>query len=63
MPLDLMVLGEFFFQTYWSIIQDDVFNSIWEFFKSGQMVPNYNANTIILIPKSSEDDYMYKFGL
>lgn len=47
--------GAFFFQTYWDIVQNDVVNDVLQFFTTGWMLPNFNSNTIILIPKSSAD--------
>ncbi|MCH94435.1 RNA-directed DNA polymerase (Reverse transcriptase), partial [Trifolium medium] len=48
--------GAFFFQTYWDIIQHDVVNAVTEFFTTGWLLPNFNANTLILIPKTSNAD-------
>ncbi|MCI10561.1 RNA-directed DNA polymerase (Reverse transcriptase), partial [Trifolium medium] len=47
--------GAFFFQTYWDI-NADVINDVTEFFTTGWLMPNFNANTLILIPKSSNAD-------
>lgn len=43
--------GEFFFQTYWSIVHQDVMKAVLEFFTKGWILPGYNSNTIALIPK------------
>lgn len=51
-------LGGFFYQTYWKIIENDVYKAILQFCKYGWIIPNYNANTIILIPKSKEANAM-----
>jgi hypothetical protein len=48
--------GAFFFQTYWEIIQSDVINAVIEFFNTGWLMPNFNANTLILIPKTPNAD-------
>jgi hypothetical protein len=48
--------GAFFFQTYWDIINHDVVNVVTEFFTTGFLLPNFNANTMILIPKTSNAD-------
>ncbi|CAI8583907.1 unnamed protein product [Vicia faba] len=53
--------GGSFFQTYWSIIHDDVCKEIWKFFKTGWMLPNLNANIIMLIPKTTSMDSMENF--
>lgn len=45
--------GGFFFQTYWDIIQKDFTDAILQFFKSSWILPNFNANTLNLIPKHS----------
>ena len=44
--------GASFYQCYWDIISKDVYNAVVEFFTTGWLLPNYNANSIILIPKS-----------
>lgn len=46
------------YQTYWSVIQDDVCNATWKFFETGWMLPNFNVNIIVLIPKTSDVDSM-----
>ena len=46
--------GEIFFQTYWDIVQSDVTNAVMEFFTNDWILPNFNANTIILIPKGPD---------
>jgi hypothetical protein len=48
--------GAFFFHTYWDIIHQDVVNAVTEFFSTGLLMPNFNANTLILIPKISNAD-------
>jgi ribonuclease HI len=53
--------GAFFFQTYWDIVHHDVVNAVLEFFNTGWLLPNFNANTIILIPKSSSADTIDQF--
>lgn len=44
--------GAFFFQTYWDIISLDVTNAVIEFFTKSWLLQNFNANTLILIPKT-----------
>lgn len=46
-----MVLVRFFFQSYWDIVENDVINAVLEFFTRDWILPNFNANTNILIPK------------
>jgi len=43
--------GAVFFQTYWEIVKTDVINAVLEFFTRDWILPNFNVNTIILIPK------------
>lgn len=43
--------GATFYQTYWGIVKQDVSNAMIHFFSSGWVLPGFNANTIILIPK------------
>jgi hypothetical protein len=40
-----------FFQSYWDIVKLEVTNAVMEFFTKDWILPNFNANTIILIPK------------
>jgi hypothetical protein len=48
--------GAFLFQTYWEIIHKELIDAIMQFFISGWILPDYNANTLILIPKHSNAD-------
>lgn len=43
--------GANFYQTYWSIVKQDVINAVLEFFSKDWLHPNYNSNTLVLIPK------------
>ena len=43
--------GGTFYQTYWNIVKDDVINAVLEFFTNDWLLPNFNANSIVLIPK------------
>lgn len=45
--------GAFFFQKYWDLIKTYVINDVCSLFLQGCIPPNYNANTIILIPKTN----------
>jgi len=53
--------GTSFFQTYWEIVHKDVENAVLQFFTTGWILPNFNSNTIILIPKSPEADSIDKY--
>ena len=53
--------GASFFQTYWEIIKDDVINAVLQFFNTGWILPNYNGNTMVLIPKTTNADTMDQF--
>jgi hypothetical protein len=53
--------GAHFYQTYWDIIHHDVTNAVLQFFTTGWILPNYNSNTIILIPKSDSADSIEKY--
>ena len=48
--------GASFFQQYWEIVKKDVYAAVLQFFQTGWLPPNYNANTLILIPKTSNAD-------
>jgi len=48
--------GACFFQFYWDIIHKEVVASVLELFQTGWINPNYNANTLILIPKTPNVD-------
>ena len=48
--------GACFFQTYWDIVHKEVTDAVIQFFQTGWLAPNYNANTLILIPKTSNAD-------
>ncbi|XP_058750271.1 uncharacterized protein LOC131623288 [Vicia villosa] len=53
--------GAFFFQTYWEIIKEDVFNAVLEFFTISIIMPDKNANTVILIPKTPNANTINNF--
>ncbi|KAK2449352.1 hypothetical protein QL285_008554 [Trifolium repens] len=53
--------GAFFFQTYWEIIKDDVSNAVLEFFNTNWIMPNFNSNTVVLIPKVEDADTISQF--
>jgi len=54
--LDPDGFGAYFFQTYWEVIHKELFDAVLQFFVSGWFLPNYNANTLILIPKIPNAD-------
>ena len=43
--------GGTLYQTYWNIVKDDVINAVLEFFTNNWLLPNFNANSILLILK------------
>jgi hypothetical protein len=47
--------GAYFYQTYWDIIQIEVV------FSSGWILPNFNSNTLVLIPKNENADSVDQF--
>jgi len=55
--------GATFFQHYWNIIHSDVFNAVIQFFTNGWIMPNYNANTIVVIPKVDNVEFVEQFRL
>lgn len=46
--------GAFFFVKYWEIINNDVIKVVQQFFLSGWVLPNFNANNLILLPKTKD---------
>jgi len=53
--------GAIFFQTYWDIVKSDVEKAVLQFFTSGWIMPNFNSNTVVLIPKTSNADTMNQY--
>jgi hypothetical protein len=53
--------GAFFFQTYWDIIKNDVCEVVLYFFQYNWLMPNFNSNTVVLIPKDSNADTISQF--
>jgi hypothetical protein len=53
--------GAFFFQHYWEIVKNDVFNAVLQIFTTSWILPGFNSNIIALLPKfpeaSSIDQY------
>jgi len=43
--------GGHFYQHFWEIVVVDVMSSVQEFFYIGALIPNINANILVLIPK------------
>jgi len=43
--------GAHFYQCFWDIVAVDVVSSVQEFFYTGVLAPNLNANVLVLIPK------------
>ena len=48
--------GAVFFQKYSEIIKHDVIKAVLQFFNSGWLLPNFNSNTLVLIPKTNNAD-------
>lgn len=44
------------YQTYLETIHLDVCNAVTNFFSTNKVLPNFNSNTIVLIPKTSDVD-------
>jgi len=53
--------GAIFFQTFWDIVKNDVKNVVLEFFVNSWMMPNYNDNALILIPKTPNVDTISQY--
>nr|ABN09154.1 RNA-directed DNA polymerase (Reverse transcriptase) [Medicago truncatula] len=53
--------GSCFYQIYWDIVKEDVIKAVLQFFNTGWILPNFNANTLILIPKTQNADSMDQF--
>ncbi|XP_058757259.1 uncharacterized protein LOC131630499 [Vicia villosa] len=53
--------GGIFFHSYWSIIKVNVCNDVLQFFRNGWLLPNFNANLVIIIPKVKDADSIDKF--
>jgi hypothetical protein len=53
--------GAIFFQTFWEIVQTDVVNAVTQFFQTGWILPNFNVNTMVLIPKIPNADVVEQF--
>jgi len=50
-----------FYQSFWSIICNDVCKAVTEFFTKGCFPPCFNSNTIVLIPKTDNADTVEQF--
>lgn len=53
--------GGIFFHHYWDIIKLDVINVVTQFFTQGWILPNYNANNLILIPKDKDANCLRQY--
>ncbi|XP_058783218.1 uncharacterized protein LOC131657884 [Vicia villosa] len=49
-----------FFHSYWSIIKVDVYNDVLQLFRTGWLLPNFNAYSVIIIPKVKDADSIDK---
>lgn len=50
-----------FFHQFWEVIQLDVIASVVQFLNSSCILPNYNVNTLVLLPKVSHANYIDLF--
>ncbi|GAU26607.1 hypothetical protein TSUD_102140 [Trifolium subterraneum] len=48
--------GGIFFQTFWDLVKEDVIKAVLEFFTSSWLLPNFNSNSMVLIPKTANAD-------
>lgn len=48
--------GGNFYQRNWHIIEQDVYNSVLQFFQQSWLLPNMNSNLVVLIPKHPGTD-------
>jgi len=53
--------GAFFYHTYWGIIKKEVISAVLQFFTDGWILPNFNSNTLVLIPKNTSADTVDQF--
>jgi hypothetical protein len=53
--------GAGFFQEYWEIIKSEVIAATTQFFSSGWLLPGFNSNTIVLIPKNNNADTIEQY--
>jgi hypothetical protein len=53
--------GASFFQNYWSIVHKEVTEAVIEFFTTGCIHPNFNANSLILILKNQNADTIEQY--
>jgi hypothetical protein len=56
-----MGLVHFSFKHIWDIVKTDVLSAVLEFFIDGWIMPNFNANTIVLIPKTPSADFVEQY--
>lgn len=53
--------GGIFFHKYWKIIKSDVIQAVTQFFLQDWMLPNFNANTLVLIPETKNSNCLGKY--
>jgi len=53
--------GALFFQKYWEIINQDVYKAVIQFFTTGWLLPNFNTNILVLIPKTNNAGSMDQY--
>lgn len=56
-----MALEGSFFSIFWDLIAKDVYNAVMQFFNSGWLLPNFNSNVVVLIPKEQGVDRVEQF--
>lgn len=54
-------LNGIFYQHHWDILQEDIFNSVQDFFLSGAMRPELNRTSISSIPKTLNPERLDQF--
>lgn len=53
--------GAFFFQKFWDIVEKDVCNAVMQVFQQSWLLPNFNSNLVVLIPKVQGADKVELF--
>lgn len=50
-----------FFQKTWSIVKDDIYDAVFEFFKTGKLIKQWSSTTITLVPKVQHPSYVKEY--
>ncbi|XP_058734177.1 uncharacterized protein LOC131605902 [Vicia villosa] len=53
--------GGTFYHNYWNVIKNDVIDAVTQFFIQDWILPNFNANSLVLIPKVKEANTIGQF--